>query len=59
MLDKKTAEYIWSCIRNHEGYAEDFSEWCYNLDIDFDDVEIFESMVYSMIESLPERVDNE
>lgn len=55
MLDKETASYIWYCIRCQNGYAEDFSEWCYTLSLDFEDVELFEIMVYEMIESLPEK----
>lgn len=53
MLDMETAAYIWHCIRNHEGFAEDLSEWCYNLDIDFDYVGIFNRNVIEMIEQLP------
>lgn len=52
MTDKETAKYIWHCMTNHAGYAEDRGEWCYALDIDPSDCDEFEKFVSEKIEEL-------
>lgn len=51
-LTKRKARYIWYCINNHNGFAEDRGEWRYKLDISEEEVEAFDDLVLDAISSI-------
>lgn len=53
-MKQSEASYIWHCINNHEGFAEDRGVWAFGWGIDEDDLEKFCAFIEEAIEQLPE-----
>lgn len=53
-MKKSEASYIWHCIGNHDGFAEDRGEWAFGCGIDDDDLEEFCTFIEDEIDQLPE-----
>ena len=51
-LTKRQARYIWYCICEHGGYAENRDEWLENCGISEEEAEAFDSLVYDSVESI-------
>lgn len=52
MLTKRQANYIWYCIKCHNGFVEDRGEWRRNLDISEEEMDEFQELVQNAIESI-------
>lgn len=48
-MDKDQYRYIWNCICNHEGFAEDRGEWLKNNEISEEEIAEFENLVTDAI----------
>lgn len=51
-LTKRQANYIWYCINSHNGFVEDRGEWRCNLDISEEELDAFQELVQSAINSI-------
>lgn len=51
-LTKRKANYIWHCINNHDGFAEDCGEWMEGCGIEPDELEAFMDIVRNAIEEI-------
>lgn len=53
-MKQSEARYIWHCINNHNGFAEDRGEWAYGCGIDSNDIVEFCDFIDEAIKQLPE-----
>lgn len=51
-LTKRRANYIWYCVKCHNGFVEDRGEWRENCDISEEEFEAFDDLVLDAISSI-------